>query len=174
MKFKLVIVFLCSISVHLQATQVIMLMGPSCAGKSTLSKHLCTELNVDNGQWKVIDFDEVEENIDLLITATNNSLQEGINVIIDTNTYEDGMEQKFNNISAVIKVVVTAPLEVLLQRDVRRTELLKRDEKRASRCRDFVIDSFNRSLIWFFDLIIDSSEQSIQESCNIILSVCYR
>ena|SRR5437763_11252948 len=169
MKFRLVIVFLCSVSWHIQAVQVIMLMGPSCAGKSTLSKHLCVQLNGENnGIWQVIDFDEVDENIEQLIAAANDCLSRNTNVIIDTNTYEHRMEKQLDRASVITKVIVTAPLEVLLQRDTKRTEFLKRDEERASRCRNFVINSFNRSLTWPADLIIDSSQRSVQESCVII------
>ena len=162
--------FLFLISFQIQAVQVIMLMGPSCAGKSTLSKHLCTELNVKKEQWQVIDFDEVDENIEQLITATNDCLRKNINVIIDTNTYEHQMEKQFSGAPAITKIIVNAPLEVLLQRDAKRTEHFKRNEERASRCRDFVINSFNRSLTWTSDLAIDSSQQTVQESCKIILS----
>jgi adenylylsulfate kinase-like enzyme len=167
---KPLLLFLLFVSLHLQAVQVIMLMGPSCAGKSTLSKQLCTELNVKNENWRVIDFDDVEESIELLITTTNYYLLQDINVIIDTNTYKDEMEKEFNGAPTIIKIIVTAPLEVLLQRDARRTQRLNRTEQMAVRCRDFVINSFNRSLTWLADLIIDSSQHSAEESCVIIFN----
>ena len=170
MQSRFIFVFLCYASFNLKAVQVIMLMGPSCAGKSTLSKYLCTELNTKKEQWQVIDFDEIDENIEQLITATNDCLCKNINVIIDTNTYEHRMEKQFGGASAITKIVVNAPLEVLLQRDAARTKHFKRDEERAARCHDFVINSFNRSLTWPSDLVIDSSQQSVQESCKIILS----
>jgi adenylylsulfate kinase-like enzyme len=161
---------LCCISLHIQAVQVIMLMGSSCAGKSTLSQYLCTELNARNGQWQVIDFDEVGENIEQLITATNDCLLKNINVIIDTNTYAHQMEKQFHSALVTTKIIVNAPLEILLQRDAERTKYLNRNEELALRCRDFVINSFNSSLTWPFDLVIDSSQQTVQEFCRIIFN----
>jgi adenylylsulfate kinase-like enzyme len=142
-------------------------MGPSCAGKSTLSKYVCEQLNAENESWVVVDFDEVGENIEQLLKTANDYLAQDINVIVDTNTYENEMEKRFYGGSTVTKIIVTAPLEVLLQRDERRTQRLKRDEKRAFWCKHFVIESFERSLVWPSDLIIDSCEQSIEESCVI-------
>lgn len=125
-----------------------MFMEPSCAGKSTLSKYVCQELNAINEEWVVIDFDEVKESIELLITTTNHYLKKNINVIIDTNTYQDKMEEKFEGAATIAKIIVTAPLDVLLKRDEKRTERLKRNQNRAYRCRQFVIDSFHESLTW--------------------------
>ncbi|HLW72505.1 MAG TPA: ATP-binding cassette domain-containing protein [Candidatus Babeliales bacterium] len=169
MRIRLFILFLCFVSCSIQALQVIIVMGPSCAGKSTLSKYLCDQLNTQNEKWEKIDFDDVEENIERLIAVTNDYLQQNSNVIIDTNTYENGLENRINGAVTITKIIVIAPLEVLLQRDKRRTEFFNRNADRALRCRDFVIDSFNRSLTWIGDLIIDSSCQSVQVSCEIIL-----
>lgn len=169
MKLKKLVLLSCIIF-NLQAAHVIMFMGPSCAGKSTLSKYVCQKLNAIKNEWVVIDFDEVEENIELLITTTNHYLKKNINVIIDTNTYEDAMEEKFEGAATIAKIIVTAPLDILLKRDEKRTERLKRNENRAYRCRQFVIDSFHESLTWASDLIIDSSQQSIQEACIKIIT----
>src|SRR5579864_3698236 len=134
MKFRFLFLCIFFASSHMYALQVIILMGPSCAGKSTLSKCLCTQLNTKNEKWQRIDFDNVEENIEQLIAATNDYLQHNNNVIIDTNTYEHEMENKINGAATITKIIVTAPLEVLLQRDERRTEFFKRDADRALRC----------------------------------------
>jgi adenylylsulfate kinase-like enzyme len=162
------LLLLCCIVINVHASRVIMLMGPSCAGKSTLAKYVCTQLNATNEKWLVVDFDEVGENIECLIAATNEYLQNNINVIIDTNTYDNEMEKKFDGAVTIIKIIVTAPLEVLLERDARRTQRLNRDEQRAYWCRHFVIESFKKSLMWSADLIIDSSLQSVQEAYVII------
>ncbi len=143
-----------------------MLMGPSCAGKSTLSKCVHSQLAEKNNNWVVIDLDEVEESIERLIAAANEYLQKNINVIIDTNTYENEMEEKFKGAATITKIIVTAPLEVLLQRDEKRTQILKRDEKKAFWARHFVIESFHQSLTWSSDLIIDSSALSVQQACD--------
>jgi len=65
---------------------------------------------------------------------------------------------------------VTAPLDVLLARDEIRTQCLQRSAERADRCRKFVIDSFNRSLAWPSDLIINSFQQSVQELYDVIFN----
>jgi adenylylsulfate kinase-like enzyme len=147
-----------------------MLMGPSCAGKSTLSKYICKQLNAEKKECVVVDFDEMEESVERLIAAANEYLQKNINVIIDTNTYRDEMEEKFKGAATITKIIVTAPLEVLLQRDEKRTQVLKRDEKKAFYARHFVIESFHQSLAWSSDLIIDSFELSVQQACEIILN----
>lgn len=152
----------------LQAAHVIILMGPSCAGKSTLSKYVGKQLNAKKEKWMVVDFDEVEENIELLITKTNEYLQNNINVIIDTNTYEDEMEKELKGAATITKIIVTAPLEVLLQRDEKRTHYLQRSAQRAGVCRHFVIESFQRSLTWPSDLIIDSSAIEVKGACDLI------
>jgi adenylylsulfate kinase-like enzyme len=166
--------FLCGIVFTVQAAQLIVVMGPSCAGKSTLAKFLCAQLAARGQAWQVIDFDEVEENIEYLIAATNDCLEKNINVIIDTNTYEDEIEKNCKGAVAMTKIIVTAPLDVLLQRDERRTEYLKRPDHRAVRCRQFVIDSFNKNSAWSADVMIDSSQQSVQQACDIILHTFFK
>ncbi len=152
-----------------QANQVIMLMGPSCAGKSTLSTYLCEHLQSKDEKWEVVDFDEVEYNIDRLLQATDDLLKKGTNVIIDTNTYEDGIEKRLRSNVKITKIIVTAPLKILLQRDERRTQRLNRDKKQAFWGKYFVIESYKRSLIWSCDLTINSSELSIIQACEVIL-----
>ncbi|HEX4068473.1 MAG TPA: hypothetical protein VHX42_00075, partial [Candidatus Babeliales bacterium] len=63
----------------------------------------------------------------------------------------------------------TAPLDVLLARDEIRTQRLQRSAARVERCRDFVIHSFYRSLTWPSDLIINASQQSVQQSYAMIV-----
>lgn len=167
MKFRLLFLFLFFASIHMHALQVIILMGPSCAGKSTLSKYLCAQLNTQNEKWEKVDFDEVEEDIERLIAVTNNCLEQNSNVIVDTNMYEYGMENKING-AVIIKVIVTAPLEVLLQRYEKRMQCLQLGQERAFRARLFVINSFKRSLYWPCDFRIDTSQQSIKKSGDMI------
>ncbi|HEX4068802.1 MAG TPA: hypothetical protein VHX42_01765, partial [Candidatus Babeliales bacterium] len=71
MQFRVVIGFLLVFISYLQAAQVIIIMGPSCAGKSTLGKFTCAQLNSQYEEWRVVDFDDVEENIEHLIVAVN-------------------------------------------------------------------------------------------------------
>jgi len=86
------------------ALQVIILMGPSCAGKSTLSKYLHVQLNTENARWEKVDFDNVEENVEQLIAVTNNYLQQNSNVIIDTNTYDVEMEKILRERQLLLKL----------------------------------------------------------------------
>lgn len=153
----------------MQAAQVIMLMGPSCAGKSTLSKYVYTALIAKDEKWSIVDFDDVGESIDRLLQAADDLLKQGINVIIDTNTYESEMEKRWEKAVKVTKIIVTAPLDILLQRDEKRTQRLKRDEELAYWCKYFVVESFERSLTWPSDLIINSAELSAPQACEIIL-----
>jgi adenylate kinase family enzyme len=170
MKYIQLLFLLCFIIFSLESAQVVMLMGPSCAGKSTLSKKVCARLIEEDENWIVIDFDDVGEDIVRLIETANHYLQQEINVIIDTNTYEDAMEEEFENAGDIAKIIVTAPLKVLLARNEKRTKRLQRDEKRAFWCKHFVIESFKRSLAWSYDLIIDSSVYSFQEANDLVLN----
>ncbi len=168
---KNIIIFLCCFVLRIESTQVIILMGPSCAGKSTLSKYVCKQFNAKKEEWVVVDFDEVEENIELLLAKTNEYLRNNINVIIDTNTYEPQMEKKLKGAATITKIIVTAPLDILLERDTKRTHYLQRSAQRAARCRDFVMSSFDKSSTWPIDLIIDTSVVSVQEACEVILQL---
>ncbi len=127
------------------SSYVVIIMGPSCAGKSTVTKLLCKELKKIDESWKTIDFDDVGESTKSLIQATNQLLLNNHNVIIDTNTYKDNMEAKFQYNPIIIKILASAPLEVLLQRDTIRTKELNRDKEHAYWCRHFVIESFKKS-----------------------------
>ncbi len=153
------------------SVDVVIVMGPSCAGKSTVTQQLCKQLNaITTEKWCVIDFDEVEENIELLIGTANKYLCDNINVIIDTNTYQENMANEFDGASIITKVVVSAPLSILLERDVRRTQRLNRSSERADRCRQFVVHSFEQSCVWPRDLYIDTSLYSVQECCVMIVN----
>lgn len=145
-------------------------MGPSCAGKSTLSKYVCAELEYKtHKKWQRVDFDDVEENMHNLIATINNYLQDNSNVIVDTNTYESGMESNFHGASIITKILITSPLEILLQRYEKRMQSRARNKKRALRARNFVIHSFNKSLTWPHDFMLDTSQQSVAESGDIIV-----
>jgi guanylate kinase len=155
----------------MHALQVIIFMGPSCAGKSTLAKFTCVQLNGTHGEtWQVVDFDNVGESIECLVAVVNECLQSGTNVIVDTNTYDAEIEKNIKGAATITKIIVTAPLDILLTRDTMRTQRLQRNTEQATRCRDFVIHSFNRSLTWPSDLMIDSFQWSVEKLYDVIFN----
>lgn len=146
-------------------------MGASCSGKSTLSKKLVSSLGE---QWKLVELDAIEDAlkeqgkdtsdeslIDAVITQANALLAAGLNVIIDTNIYDEQLrslatpDQKF--------IFVYCPLAVLLERNARRDLVLKRPAKRSVYARAYVEKTFaNFQKCTQFDIHIDSSTGTIE------------
>jgi adenylate kinase family enzyme len=150
-------VFLLLISNYLTACDVLIVMGPSCSGKSTLAKGLWQELirrTQESGpQWALIDLDDVTEDVKInpdyssandleyLSNAVNKLLDQGKSVVVDTNNYSEKFESELKA-EQVKKALIYAPLPVLLARDDHRTKSLKRDSKKAIGAKYFVMDNF--------------------------------
>ncbi|MBD3231954.1 ATP-binding cassette domain-containing protein [Candidatus Dependentiae bacterium] len=115
-KFFTILITLSIMFFSIMCSDIILLIGPSCAGKSTLAKELIKVLNKEKEEWKRIDLDECEETIINLIESSNQILKDGKNVIIDTNIYEKKMEKNLEGKNEIIKVLVSAPLEILLSK----------------------------------------------------------
>lgn len=144
---------------------VIMIMGQSCSGKSTLAKQLKKKLSEDGQIWKIVDFDDVGESLDMLIEQVNEYLENNTNVIIDINTYEKNLDSKLKPASVVIKIAVRAELDTLLQRDEIRSKNLNRDKNRVFWAKEFVKSSFEASKFWPYDFIICTDATSIDDCC---------
>lgn len=149
---------------------VVYLFGPSCGGKSTLGLALKERLR---GRWGYIDRDavfaqacktEAEEN------ALNAVLEDEIQrsktrMIIDAQ--KPWRAKKENE----LYVLVSAPLEVLLERDLERTKNWKKDVARSKYATQYVIktqqlfESMNKDQ---FDYWFDSSQVSVQDEVDIV------
>ncbi|MFH1254685.1 MAG: hypothetical protein V1646_04625 [bacterium] len=158
------------ISSCLSAVDVIIVMGPSCSGKSTLAKALTQRLLEDtSAQWHLVALDDViniakEElpdyssdcDLEYLVRRVNWLCARGKSVVVDTNNYSEDFEEQLN-VRNIKKVLVYASLPVLLGRDDHRTKILKRDDKRAMGARYFVMDNFTK----FFTLSAKSELDKI-------------
>lgn len=153
--------------------KVIIIMGASCSGKSTLSKKLLSSLG---DQWHLVELDVIEDElkeqgkdtsdealINAVVTQTNALLGAGWNVIIDTNIYHEQLQllatadKKF--------IFVYCPLAVLLERNAQRDLVLKRPAKRSAYARAYVEKTFaNFEQCTQFDIRVDSSTSTIEPS----------
>jgi len=154
---------------------VIFIMGGSCSGKSTIAHQLKELLQTEGSAWDVVDFDNIGESLENLVAATHGLLEKNINVIIDTNTYEDWMLTDLEHNAHVLKVLIYAPLKDLLIRDEKRTAICHRNIDRAWNARLFVIDSHERSNSWQTDLQINTAteikdkHEAISDCCDTII-----
>lgn len=144
----------------------LIIMGPSCAGKSTLAKMLA----LPKTHWKIAEIDAIETDlkekhsdssetilIKKIIEQADKFLHDGYNVIIDTNIYDE----KLNTIQAqhIKKILISCPIDILRQRNATRDNNLKRSGKKAFYALNFVIETaekFDNPLLisscdWYFD-----------------------
>ena len=149
----LILILLIHSLCHLNAGSVLIVMGPSCVGKSTTIKTLTQQLG---SAWKIVDFDKIEiaskaackkENDESIfkqvIQNANDILFTNDNVIIDTNVYFAQHENFLNN-TKVQHLLLHAPLDILIKRDQNRSRIIGRTEIRAQYAHDYVIESFER------------------------------
>ena len=149
-----------------------MLIGASCSGKSTLAKALYNVLCLKNQNWVIIDLDEIGEgDLNALTRVVNEKLHDGHNIIIDTNTYEPGIEKSYQITGAdlLLKILVYAEKELLLSRDALRTQRLVRTEERAYWARRFVEETASMGEIFSPDLVIDTGKNDIDLSVLMLL-----
>ena len=154
-------------------------MGPSCSGKSTLSKKLFTHLGES---WKLVELDLIEDSyrqekidcdetflIEKLIDEVNTWLMRGYNVLVDTNMYDE----KFVLIESESKkyILLYCPLNVLYARNEKRNYLLHRSAQRAKKATRYVEKTFYKfNQIEPIGLRIDSSKISIEDSFQSIIN----
>ncbi len=141
------IIFTCTF-VHTKPT-LVCIAGPSCSGKSTISKLL----HEKNPSWALIEYDTIEENMgrhvsqelvfDQLITEINTALNQNTSVIVDTNTLHKDKMRALQCKATIVYFYIYAPLKTLLERDAQRTCILGRSNIQAQRAKKFVIDNFN-------------------------------
>ncbi len=134
----------------------IFIFGPSCSGKSTLGQALQTHLG---HEWTYLDRDDLEESTaDQVLEEKIASLQS--KMIVDCQVpwrkKKDGE----------LYVMILSPLDVLLERDAKRTENLQRCEKRAYYAREFVVKTYqilSNLDPKQFDVCFDSRQLSIAD-----------
>lgn len=135
----LVIFFVSHITALSSNNKIITIMGASCSGKSTLSENLFQTLEYS---WKLVELDVIEEElkkendtiteneiINAMINQINKHLENGYNVLIDTNMYDVALTEIVRK--SKLFVWIYSPLHVLLERDNQRNCKLQRPEKRA-------------------------------------------
>ncbi len=149
---------------------IIYLFGPSCGGKSRLGKALQNRLD---GQWTYIDRDDLIEQGISVESEADIVLEEKIyfiknRIIVDTQI--PWREKK----EGELYCLVSAPLEILLERDAERTIKLNRSEVCAYDARKYVIDThkiLDQMEKSKFNCQFDSSRSSIQETVGVIKSL---
>lgn len=162
---------------------VVFIMGPSCSGKSTISKILQNQLSEN---WVLVEYDEIEDNLQNkhdhelifkeLINIVNNHLEQDKNIIIDTNFFQEHALSRLLS-DNVVQIYIYAPLELLLQRDAERSFKMSRNEKRAFYAKEYVIESYQHfystdilknlsSAKNFIDTSLMSKEQAILKALS--------
>jgi len=158
-------------------TSTLFVFGPSCGGKSTLSKALVQQLGPT---WTYLDRDRlienglcIEEKADEMIDERILSFQsKNQNVIVDAQIPWRAQKNKDE-----LYVLVYAPLPELLARDAQRTVRLGRSPQRAHYARLYVEKTFTEvfkaplSLDFCYDLVLDSSQDSIDAATQQVLSL---
>lgn len=153
------------------------IFGPSCGGKSTLSKALIEQLGPS---WVYLDRDlliedglSTEEEADEKLDQTIAYLQSNdLNVLVDTQ-----IPWRPPRNGSKKYVLVYAPLPELIARDLHRTQKLKRSIQRAYYARLYVEETFSKvfdapsELHFEYDAIIDSSQMQIEEEIKQVLAL---
>jgi AAA domain len=127
------------------AQKIIIVFGPSCSGKSTLSKKIAQQLG---DKWHLLDRDDLIESGSLdeddLVGFADfiNKMAQTSCVVIDTNSYTQDFFKALKP-ETKLRVAVYAPIATLLARDELRTQRLARTPQRALRAKQFVIDNYN-------------------------------
>lgn len=145
------------------AIRVICVFGPSCSGKSTLTKALKNKLG---DGWRRIDRDElpgndVDTTLDRIIALSADKLI--IDAQIPWREKRDGE----------LYVSVLPPLNILLQRYEKRMSNRKRTPERALQAKLYVENTFkiiSEKPEGTFDFPLDSSKLSVEEEVEIIFS----
>lgn len=125
--------------------QAIIVFGPSCSGKSTLSKRIARNLG---SEWRVVDRDDLIEegrlgDYDLVGFADYINMQTKRSpLVIDTNLYTEDFFETLK-LDCKLRVLVYAPFSKLLERDELRNQRLQRSPERAQRARFFVVNNYN-------------------------------
>lgn len=149
---------------------IIFLFGASCSGKSTLGAAL--QKSLGRG-WTYIDRDDLIELEGYQEEVANQVLEErirlvGSKIIIDAQIpWRKKREGEFY-------FMVLPPLNVLLERDGRRTEKLGRSLQLARAARQYVVKTFttlSRMDKKDFNCCFDSSRQSVEEEVRVITSM---
>jgi shikimate kinase len=124
-------------------SEVILLYGTSCSGKSTLANKLQQSLKQS---WSILDWDNYAEEFgddlasELLINDLMQYLINNKRIIIDT---QPCLELENTLINYNVKtILVYAPLKTLISRDDARNTLLKRPEKRRQYARAYIYETF--------------------------------
>lgn len=142
---------------------MIYIFGPSCSGKSTLSKALQESLGC---KWTYLDRDQlIEERLCTNDTA-DKTLEEKI-ASIKERVIVDAQIPWAEKRETEIYCLLLPPLETLLERDMKRTKNLNRSEQRALYAKEYVITTYNTLSKMDrekFDICVDSSKVSVEET----------
>lgn len=180
--------------IHLFSHTLVIVMGSSCAGKSTTTQNLHHELRQKKQEkWTLLDLDRILNRrrvlslqkkceydevhaIDYLVDEINYRLGRGKSVIVDTNMYEERLLENIVGGHKIFQVLIYAPLETLLERDEKRNKRLKRNDRKKQRARAYVVNTFEKfhqiKEENFCDLCLNTHELDImgcvQKICDLL------
>ena len=146
---------------------VIYLFGASCSGKSTLGKALQNTLG---GEWEYIDRDDLVESGECSEETANAAIDEKVQQI-KTRVIIDAQIPWRAKRTGESYYLIRSPLRILLERDAKRTTLLKREEERSLQTRRYVIEThqiLEEIEQTQFDDCLDTSQMSVHEEIDLI------
>jgi cytidylate kinase len=161
-------------------TDVIYILGPSCSGKSTTAVTLVEELGPS---WKLIEYDVFErhvrrknayreETFSRTLQEAHKQLNEGYQVIIDSNAFFPELCTLTHSKYDVLKIYMYAPLKTLLQRYEERRKKYHHRKSFAKWVRKFIIGTFYRfyptGIPKQSERVLDSTKLSLPEVIAII------
>lgn len=156
---------------------VLFIFGPSCGGKSILSKALIQQLGPS---WAYLDRDQLIEDGLCVEEEADQVLEDSIlffqsknqSVLVDAQIpwrAPKNEEEKY--------VLVYAPLSELIARDAQRTIRLQRSPKRARYARIYVEETFSEvfkvpiDLHFHYHVIFDSSVQPVDSEVKEVIKL---
>lgn len=141
---------------------IIFLFGPSCSGKSSLGEALHDSLGKE---WTYIDRDDLVEQKLCTDATADETLEERIQVLKNKIIVDAQIPWREKR-KGEFYFLVLPPLNVLIERDDRRTVRLQRTQESACRAREFVLfthNILNKMDKKDFNLCFDSSQEPITE-----------
>ena len=140
-------------------------MGPSCAGKSSVSKEVYSRIKNENKNCQLIELDSIEDTLkekghphapdDLiqeLINQASTQLLHCNHIVIDTNIYSEKFNYSFGD-AVVKKIIISCPLNILLERNAAREEVIKRTTQQSYYAAEWIKETH-------------ASFTAIREQCN--------
>ncbi len=156
---------------------VVFIFGPSCGGKSTLSKAIVKQLGPS---WSYLDRDQLIEDGFCTEEKANDALETSLLLLESKNQHvvvDAQIPWRAPKFESELYVLVYAPLSELLTRDAKRTLQLQRSPQRAYYARLYVEETFAEvfkapaTFGFDYNLVFDSSQCPIETEVKEVLNL---